>query len=65
MFRTRTRLTRRGRSSRATTRSAPGVKAMRHVLRQFDYDDKDHELVGEPDPLIVGPAAELFCDATD
>ncbi|VXA93763.1 polyphosphate kinase 2 [Aeromicrobium sp. 9AM] len=41
------------------------VESMRHVLAQFDYDNKDHELVARPDPLIVGPAAELFRDATD
>jgi polyphosphate kinase len=32
------------------------VNAMRHVLGKFDYDDKDHEVVGEADPLIVGRA---------
>ncbi|MGH3724541.1 MAG: polyphosphate kinase 2 [Mycobacterium sp.] len=32
------------------------VSAMRHVLGKFDYDDKDHEVVGEADPLILGRA---------
>src|SRR6185437_7500042 len=32
------------------------VNAMRHVLSKFDYDNKDHEVVGRPDPLIVGRA---------
>jgi polyphosphate kinase len=32
------------------------VNAMRHVLGKFDYDNKDREIVGEPDPLIVGRA---------
>jgi polyphosphate kinase len=32
------------------------INAMRHLLARFDYDDKDHEVVGEPDPLIVGRA---------
>ncbi|WP_102145276.1 polyphosphate kinase 2 [Mycobacterium hubeiense] len=32
------------------------VNAMRFVLSKFDYDDKDHEVVGKPDPLIVGRA---------
>jgi polyphosphate kinase len=32
------------------------VNAMRHVLGKFEYDDKDHEVVGEADPLIVGRA---------
>ena len=34
--------------------------AMRHVLALADYADKDVELVGSPDPLIVGPASEVF-----
>jgi hypothetical protein len=29
---------------------------MRYVLNKFDYDNKDHEVVGGPDPLIVGRA---------
>ena len=32
------------------------VNAMRHVLSKFDYDNKDREVVGRPDPLIVGRA---------
>jgi len=36
------------------------VEAMRHVLCLFRYDNKDHELVGAPDPLIVGAASDLF-----
>jgi polyphosphate kinase 2 len=32
------------------------VNAMRHLLAKSDYDDKDHDVVGEPDPLIVGRA---------
>jgi hypothetical protein len=31
---------------------------VRHLLSKFDYDDKDEEIVGEPDPLIVGRALE-------
>ena len=33
------------------------LEAMRYVLSRFDYDNKDDELVGTPDPLIVGPAS--------
>jgi polyphosphate kinase 2 len=33
------------------------LEAMRHVLSLFDYDDKDDEVVGRPDPQIIGPAA--------
>ncbi|OBB04982.1 polyphosphate kinase 2, partial [Mycobacteriaceae bacterium 1482268.1] len=34
------------------------INAMRYLLSKYDYDDKDHQLVGEPDPLIVGRALE-------
>jgi polyphosphate kinase 2 len=30
------------------------INAMRHLLAKFDYDGKDHEVVDQPDPLIVG-----------
>lgn len=36
------------------------LEAMRHVLARFDYPGKDHGVVGTPDRLIVGRAAELF-----
>jgi polyphosphate kinase len=32
------------------------INAMRYFLAQFDYDGKDHQIVCEPDPLIVGRA---------
>ncbi len=32
------------------------INAMRHVLSLFDYKGKNDELVGTPDPLIVGRA---------
>ncbi|MCU4183417.1 polyphosphate kinase 2 [Acidiferrimicrobium sp. IK] len=35
------------------------LEAMRYVLNRFPYDGKDHDLIGRPDPLIVGPAAEV------
>ena len=28
-----------------------------HVLHRFDYGGRDDEVVGTPDPLIVGPAS--------
>ena len=34
------------------------INAMRYLLAKFDYDEKDDEVVGEPDPLIVGRALE-------
>ena len=33
------------------------LQAIRHVLSRFDYADKDAEVVGTPDPQIVGPAS--------
>jgi polyphosphate kinase 2 len=33
------------------------LEAMRYVLNRFDYDDKDTEIVGTPDPLVIGPAS--------
>jgi polyphosphate kinase 2 len=32
------------------------INAMRHLLAKCEYDDKDHEVVSEPDPVIVGRA---------
>jgi hypothetical protein len=36
------------------------LQAMRHLLSQFTYDDKDAEVVGAPDPKLVGRASDLF-----
>ncbi|GAA1515681.1 polyphosphate kinase 2 [Sphaerisporangium rubeum] len=36
------------------------LEAMRHVLNLFDYDDKDAQVVGAPDPRIVISAADIF-----
>ncbi len=36
------------------------LEAMRHVLRLFDYPGKALDIATDPDPKIVGPAAELF-----
>jgi polyphosphate kinase 2 len=38
------------------------LNAMRHVLAGIDYDGKDAEVVGRPDPLIVGRAADILED---
>jgi polyphosphate kinase len=32
---------------------------MRSLLSQFDYDGKDHQAAGEPDPQIVGAPDSL------
>jgi polyphosphate kinase 2 len=36
------------------------LAAMRHVLAMFDYDDKDVEVVGAPDPLLVVHARTIL-----
>jgi polyphosphate kinase 2 len=36
------------------------LEAMRHVLSLYDYDGKDVSVVGTPDALIVGSAADVF-----
>ena len=36
------------------------VEAMRWVLNRLDYPDKNHEVVGKPDPQIVGPPAQIY-----
>jgi hypothetical protein len=36
------------------------LAAMRHVLSRLDYDGKDPEVVGAPDQLIVGSAADVL-----
>ncbi|GAA3347652.1 hypothetical protein GCM10020358_63220 [Amorphoplanes nipponensis] len=33
------------------------LEAIRYVLNRFQYDDKDADVVGSPDPQIVGPAS--------
>jgi polyphosphate kinase 2 len=38
------------------------IQAIRHVLSQFDYADKDLDVVGVSDPLLVGRAWRLFED---
>jgi polyphosphate kinase 2 len=41
---------------RSNDKKRARINAMRYVLAQSDYEDKDHDVVGEPDPLIVGRA---------
>ncbi|WP_440097880.1 polyphosphate kinase 2 [Streptosporangium sp. H16] len=38
------------------------IEAMRHVLSLFEYENKDHEVVGVPDPKIVVHAADVLDD---
>ncbi|SHH33724.1 polyphosphate kinase 2 [Geodermatophilus nigrescens] len=41
------------------------LEAMRHVLCRLDYEDKDCAVVGDPDPLIVGSAADVLEEHSD
>jgi len=41
---------------RSNDKKRARINAMRYVLAKSDYDDKDDEVVGEPDPQIVGRA---------
>ncbi len=36
------------------------LNCMRHFLSTIDYPDKDHDIVGQPDPLIVGQAHHVI-----
>ena len=36
------------------------LEAMRWVLSKVDYPEKNTELVGTPDPVIVGPPADIY-----
>jgi polyphosphate kinase 2 len=36
------------------------VAALRYLLYTLDYADKDRDVVGVPDPLIVGSAAQVY-----
>ncbi|CAM4066465.1 MULTISPECIES: polyphosphate kinase 2 [Tsukamurella] len=38
------------------------LNAMRFILNKFEYDNKDHEVVGATDPLIVGRGKDLISD---
>ncbi|GAA4184697.1 polyphosphate kinase 2 [Streptosporangium oxazolinicum] len=38
------------------------IEAMRHLLNLFEYENKDHETVGTPDPKIVVHAADVLDD---
>jgi polyphosphate kinase 2 len=36
------------------------IAALRWVLSTLDYPTKDHDVVGKPDPLIVGPPEQVY-----
>ncbi|MBV1930912.1 MAG: polyphosphate kinase 2, partial [Porticoccaceae bacterium] len=35
------------------------INCMRHFLSSVDYANKDHAVVGQPDPLIAGPVERI------
>ena len=41
---------------RSNDKKRARINAMRYLLANTDYDDKDDEVVSEPDPQIVGRA---------
>jgi polyphosphate kinase len=41
------------------------IEAMRYVLSRVPYEGKDDNLVGQPDPLIVGPAPLLLYESAE
>jgi polyphosphate kinase 2 len=36
------------------------IEALRYVLSRLDYPEKDRDVVGTPDPLLVGPAGQVY-----
>ncbi len=48
---------------RSNDKKRARLEALRHVLSLFDYDDKDPEVAGTPDALIVGPPDVVHPDA--
>ena len=40
------------------------LEAIRHILEQYDYEDKDEEVVGKPDRKIIGPPKLLSENST-
>jgi polyphosphate kinase 2 len=41
------------------------LNCMRHFLSTLDYPNKNHEVIGAPDPLIVGRAAQVLTAGPD
>jgi len=44
---------------RSNDKKRARLEAIKHVLRKFDYDGKDEEVVADPDKAIIGPPSEL------
>ena len=47
---------------RSNDKKRARLNAMRYFLSQFEYEGKDHEVVGEPVPLIVQRARDMVGD---
>ena len=45
---------------KSTDKKRARLEAMRHVLHRSDYEGKDPEVVGVPDPLVVGRASDVY-----
>ena len=48
---------------RANDKRRTRINAIRHVLSTIDYDEKDAEVVGAPDPEILGSGPDYFYTA--
>ena len=48
---------------RSNDKKRGAVEAIRFVLHQLDYPGRNDEVVGWPDPLIVGPPTVVAADA--
>src|SRR6202051_363588 len=35
------------------------LEAMKHILLKFDYEGNNDEVIGKPDPLLIGPPSVL------
>src|SRR5262249_59682145 len=44
---------------RSNDKKRARIEAMRSVLAGIEYDRKDYEAVGRPDPLIIGAPADM------
>jgi hypothetical protein len=44
---------------RSNDKKRARLEAMRSLLAGIEYDRKDHDAVGHPDPLIIGAPADM------
>jgi polyphosphate kinase 2 len=45
---------------KSTDKKRARLNCMQHFLNELPYSDKNHDIAGTPDPLIVGQAAHVF-----